>query len=238
MTTDDSFIDLTKHFVCLHCCLIVNDPHEIECCGSLICKECVPAYKKKNTTCAKCYSLLALVKPNCFAKRMLTQITLNCIFNCGASKSHLEIREHSLICEKRIYMCTDCNFEGSKVEFKQHFIDDHEASFFKAFDLYKESKTQNITDEKSGNRCTGMGIDRLMTNKLKLQSYNQMNYSITDEFDYIPNIESGPVHINKPTKAFNTNRFRFFETNQYLERSNDVYYDNSYSNSDTYHSLN
>lgn len=235
---DDDILDLTKHFVCLHCSMIVNDPNELECCGSLLCRECIPAFKLQNSICLNCNIHIRQIKPNSFAKRMLSQVTLNCIFNCGIAKSHLEIRAHTLNCDKRIYACTDCNFKGLKSDFKLHFMDKHEASFFKAYELYKESKVQLIVEDKPINRCAGVNAETSISNRLKmLQSYsNEMNYSLGDEFDYIPNIESGPVHINRPTRFFNSNRFHILEGNPFLERVDEDFYNHNYdSNSDSYH---
>ena len=136
-----SELDLKKYFICVECEMILLNPHEKQCCGGLICEECIESYKSKNyNKCKDCESFLFL-KPNSFAKRLLNQMkSIKCIYDCGIEDDCNKIRLHSLQCTERVIQCSECSYKGNKQQFKLHFLDNHEDTFLSMFEIHKKNK--------------------------------------------------------------------------------------------------
>ena len=124
-----SELDMKKYFLCCYCKLIVQNPCEKDCCGSLVCNDCTKIYLELNNYCGTCKKKYNFRK-NHFAKRLLNNGELKCIFECGFSTNYEKIRSHLLVCQKRIFYCNECDFQGLKLEYKLHFIENHVDVFF------------------------------------------------------------------------------------------------------------
>lgn len=176
-------LDVKKYLLCIKCKLIVENPYEAECCGSLICANCVSLTNptaskdpKANSTqsnklpeiCKQC-ELIPTYKQNLFAKRLLFQMNLSCIFNCGKSFQYSDIRSHLLQCELRQYYCQYCEFSGSKSEFKSHFFESHEDVFFEMIENLNpfSKKTEAVSQQWKDNNIADFRKEDLGSNDLE-----------------------------------------------------------------------
>lgn len=138
--------DIQKYLMCLKCKLVIENPYELECCGSLFCYNCVK-FDNISKRCLKC-NKKSEYRQNSFVKRILNQMQLNCGFNCGKKFSSIEIRSHMKNCEMREYVCNICenkgissNFIGDKKGFIAHLLEIHEADILDFNDNYNEFKS-------------------------------------------------------------------------------------------------
>ena len=154
-------LDIKKYFICEYCKLIVVNPNEKECCGTLICSECIPYYKSKNSKyCETCNSVI-MFRKNFFAKRLLYHMDIKCIFECGFSEKYEKIRDHLAHCEKRLFYCQDCNFYSTKQEFKKHFIENHDDIFFEMID-YNNKNNSKLNEKRRENM--NLNLNNVNTN--------------------------------------------------------------------------
>jgi len=130
-------IEFEKYMICQYCNLILDNPYESKCCGKLFCLKCKDSIETEN--CMKCYKIQEF-RQNCFVKRLLNQMTLNCFFKCGQKLHSSNLRQHMTYCENREYRCHFCdedyyyglvktnnktNFIGKKKDFLLHLIENH-----------------------------------------------------------------------------------------------------------------
>lgn len=120
-----------EHLVCSKCNLIIDNPFEIICCGTLFCESCT-VYDTRSNNCTGC-DKPAVYQPNSFIKRMINQMSINCIFKCGTKLQSFQIKEHMSSCELREYNCNFCKeedpdkFKGKRREFLVHLITSHDS---------------------------------------------------------------------------------------------------------------
>jgi hypothetical protein len=102
-------IDFQRYLTCAKCFLIIDNPFEIECCGTLFCYTCIQhaILNKEKETCEKC-NKMANYRQNSFVKRLVNGMELDCNFGCGKKFNSNEIKTHMLSCELREYICNLC----------------------------------------------------------------------------------------------------------------------------------
>ena len=123
---------MEKYFECFNCKDLMGTVYESKCCGVLYCQNCKT--KLSNVQCLKCNKLLEFQKNN-FAQRLLKNINVKCKYGCGISLSYDKMRQHLLICDKKIYTCSfdkiyngNLNkqpFKGNKKEILDHLVKEH-----------------------------------------------------------------------------------------------------------------
>ena len=123
---------MEKYFECFNCKGLLGTVYESKCCGVLYCENCKS--KLSNTQCLKCNKLLEFQK-NIFAQRLLKNINIKCKYNCGKTLPYDKMKQHLLICDKKIYICSFDNidnkdpnkqpFKGNKKEILDHLVKNH-----------------------------------------------------------------------------------------------------------------
>jgi hypothetical protein len=163
--------ELEKHIVCIKCRMVVIEPHESCCCGTLYCLECT----KLLPHCLKCKAV-SKFRENSFIKRILNQTLLNCSFNCGQKFSYQNIKDHMTSCEMRKYNCNICitkesTFIGNKKELLSHLLEKHENEIIDINDKY--SMIKKNMEKKEGRANSGFDKD----------------YNLDDNYEYNPGDE-------------------------------------------------
>jgi hypothetical protein len=125
----DNTFKIESWLICQKCKMIIDNPYEISCCGTLFCFQCI-IYSREASTCSKCFRKSDF-RENSFVKRILNQMEIPCAFKCGGKFRSGEIKSHMLTCELREYLCNFCEkdikrFQGKKKEFLLHMIESHE----------------------------------------------------------------------------------------------------------------
>lgn len=179
--TESEGIDVKKYFICLECKLLVLNPHEKECCGSLICEECVSIHKLKTSRCEKCEKRL-FFRSNKFAGRILRNMNLACLFDCGVSDKYENLRKHMINCEERIFHCTECEFSANRKRFKAHFVENHEDVFFGMFDYNLKNNKALYSSKK---KKTAFATKRR----------DSVEPEIKIKDDYTPDEEINPIEL-------------------------------------------
>ena len=123
---------MEKYFECSNCKELMEIVYESECCGLLYCQDC--KIKLSNNKCLKCSKLL-IFQRNKFAQRLLKSINVKCKYGCGTTLPYDKMKQHLLICDKKIYICSydniynnDLNkkpFKGNKKEILEHLVKEH-----------------------------------------------------------------------------------------------------------------
>jgi hypothetical protein len=148
--------ELEKFITCVKCRMVVTDPQESCCCGTLYCQDC----SKLTPACLVCKSPCKF-RDNSFVKRILNQMLIKCSFNCGQRFAYQDIKIHMSACELRQYNCNICvskelSFIGKKKELIKHIIECHEDDVIEINDKYtfikksmekKDSRNQNGLDK-------------------------------------------------------------------------------------------
>ena len=124
---------MENYFNCFNCKELIDIVFESKCCGKLYCHNC--KIKLMNTHCLKCDKILELQR-NIFAQRLLKNINVRCKYGCGLISSYDKMKEHLLICDKKIYNCSwdnlkknqisnINNFKGYKKDISEHMKNKH-----------------------------------------------------------------------------------------------------------------
>ena len=148
---------MDNYFNCKNCKELIDIVYESKCCGELYCHNC--RSKLISTKCPKCKASIEFQK-NAFAQRLLKNIKVNCTYGCGKILSYDKMKEHLLICEKKLYTCSFDNitnktinnipFKGYKKELMSHMIKEHPKILLFYMENYKTlSKKKDITLNKS-----------------------------------------------------------------------------------------
>ena len=62
---DHQFVEkYSDGLICLICLCVARDPHQLSCCGKLLCRACLEEYKKGSSNCPQCG-----VQIHCFADK-------------------------------------------------------------------------------------------------------------------------------------------------------------------------
>jgi hypothetical protein len=166
---------LEKFITCLKCLMIVTEPQETICCGTLYCQECT----KYLTNCLKC-RVAAKFRENSFIKRILNQMLIKCSFGCGVCYSYQELKNHMQVCDLRQFNCNICftneeSYSSNKKELIKHMLESHEDEMIEINDKYSLIK-KNL--EKDSRAQSGLDKDYLY-NLDEHYEYNQV-----DEYSY------------------------------------------------------
>ena len=187
---------MEKYFNCFNCKELINIVFESKCCGLLYCHDCKS--KLINTQCLKCDKPLELQR-NHFAQRLLKNINVKCKYGCGLILTYDKMKEHILVCDKKIYVCSfdgiendlkeKNNFKGNKKEIIEHMIKQHPKILLLFMENYKnfEGIINNILnkniDKMNDDTILNMSnnLDNI-NNSLLINDENEENTHI--EFDH------------------------------------------------------
>jgi hypothetical protein len=147
-------LNFEQFLFCPKCHFIIENPYEIECCGTLYCYMCIELNINKNIEdCGKC-GKVAIYRQNCFVKRIANQMQILCNYGCGTKLRTPEMKSHMLNCEKRIFTCNICKiqnnikesiFLSNKKEFLEHMLDYHSKELVTINDNFH--KFSNVFDK-------------------------------------------------------------------------------------------
>jgi len=106
-------VNFQKYLTCGRCFLVIDNPYEIECCGTLFCYSCIQNIlsNKEIEICDKCQKI-AKFSQNSFVKRIINGLEIDCNFGCGKKFYSNEIKSHMISCDLREYMCFICSKKG------------------------------------------------------------------------------------------------------------------------------
>jgi len=185
---------MEKYFNCFNCKELINIVFESKCCGILYCHNCKS--KLINTQCLKCDKPLELQR-NMFAQRLLKNINVKCKYGCGTTLTYDKMKEHLLICDKKIYICSFDNikndgkdekvFKGFKKEMIDHMVKQHpkillffmenSKAFQKQIDKILNKNIDKMNDD------TILNISNNLNNSLLINDENEENTHIEFEHD-------------------------------------------------------
>jgi hypothetical protein len=185
---------MEKYFNCFNCKELINIVFESKCCGILYCHNCKS--KLINTQCLKCDKPLELQR-NMFAQRLLKNINVKCKYGCGTTLTYDKMKEHLLICDKKIYLCSFDNikndgkdekvFKGFKKEMIDHMVKQHpkillffmenSKTFQKQIDKILNKNIDKMNDD------TILNISNNLNNSLLINDENEENTHIEFEHD-------------------------------------------------------
>ena len=185
---------MEKYFNCFNCKELINIVFESKCCGILYCHNCKS--KLINTQCLKCDKPLELQR-NIFAQRLLKNINVKCKYGCGITLTYDKMKEHLLICDKKIYICSFDNikndgkdekvFKGFKKEMIDHMVKQHpkillffmenSKTFQKQIDKILNKNIDKMNDD------TILNISNNLNNSLLINDENEENTHIEFEHD-------------------------------------------------------
>jgi hypothetical protein len=185
---------MEKYFNCFNCKELINIVFESKCCGILYCHNCKS--KLINTQCLKCDKPLELQR-NMFAQRLLKNINVKCKYGCGTTLTYDKMKEHLLICDKKIYICSFDNikndgkdekvFKGYKKEMIDHMVKQHpkillffmenSKTFQKQIDKILNKNIDKMNDD------TILNISNNLNNSLLINDENEENTHIEFEHD-------------------------------------------------------
>ena len=185
---------MEKYFNCFNCKELINIVFESKCCGILYCHNCKS--KLINTQCLKCDKPLELQR-NMFAQRLLKNINVKCKYGCGTTLTYDKMKEHLLICDKKIYVCSFDNikndgkdekvFKGFKKEMIDHMVKQHpkillffmenSKTFQKQIDKILNKNIDKMNDD------TILNISNNLNNSLLINDENEENTHIEFEHD-------------------------------------------------------
>ena len=185
---------MEKYFNCFNCKELINIVFESKCCGILYCHNCKS--KLINTQCLKCDKPLELQR-NMFAQRLLKNINVKCKYGCGITLTYDKMKEHLLICDKKIYICSFDNikndgkdekvFKGFKKEMIDHMVKQHpkillffmenSKTFQKQIDKILNKNIDKMNDD------TILNISNNLNNSLLINDENEENTHIEFEHD-------------------------------------------------------
>jgi hypothetical protein len=168
--------EIEKYISCLKCKLIVTEPHECSCCGTLYCGDCVKYVK----TCLNCKKS-GEFRENSFIKRILNHMNILCPFKCDEKYNYNDIKLHMQKCELRVYNCNICydnnmTFSGNKKEILSHILNMHEDEILEYNDKYSFMKNSEVKS-----------IDREFLNRFQInydEEDNPLDYSIENNYEY------------------------------------------------------
>jgi hypothetical protein len=121
---------LFSSFKCFYCSEFVKDNRECPKCNHLFCFECLKKEQKGNTfKCEVCKNEIinGIKALNCnfCIEKMISQLDVDCPFNCGKKLSRKEIEEHKKnYCPETLVDCfykdNGCNFKNKRILIKEH----------------------------------------------------------------------------------------------------------------------
>lgn len=122
---------MEEELKCPICFCLAESPYESNCCGNIFCEICVGLLKKNDEyyKCPICRKNVTF-RESSFAKRLLTNLVVKCVYKCGQSLLFHKMKSHMKTCIEREFSCKLddlCKFKAKKDEFLQHIIISHSA---------------------------------------------------------------------------------------------------------------
>ena len=142
-------LDLVTCCICLE---VAVNPYDCSKCFCLICYECKS--QLNNSKCPTCRELDSL-RLNNFAKKIVHKLSCKCKHiilrsqftlgpnDCEKELTYGDLKSHIEKCEKRQYECnldSQCTFSGTKKEFLDHIITEHDNKVLKLTSKSLDSK--------------------------------------------------------------------------------------------------
>lgn len=115
---------LEQNLKCPICLNIAEDPYESTCCGQIFCGKCITSIGLNK--CPICRSVKVL-RRNTFARKLLDEIKVICIYGCEAFVPISKMKEHRLNCNESIFKCTidGCKYSGKRIDLGNHMLEIH-----------------------------------------------------------------------------------------------------------------
>ena len=221
---------MEKYFECFNCNKLMGNVYESKCCGVLYCQNC--KNKLSNSQCQKCNKLLELQR-NKFAQRLIKNIKVKCKYNCGITLPYDKMKQHLLICDKKIYTCSfdyiynnDLNkkpFKGNKKEILDHLVKEHPSLLLLFIENYQDfepiikkllKRNSNSEEINKEDTILDLSDDRNLNFDFLRNSYNEDNSNI--EFNNDIQLLNGINDIN----IINSNLQNFNDLQLNNRRSN------------------
>ncbi len=96
-------VNVDDLFLCKNCVLMIDEPHESECCGNLYCQNCINVLSYTN--CKYCKKLYKFRK-NIFAKKLMKKVEFKCRHFCGNKYNYEEMKKHLYRCDNKMFKCS------------------------------------------------------------------------------------------------------------------------------------
>lgn len=121
--TDNELIKQNLH--CPICLLIVDEPWETSCCGTLFCEKCKKEIQ--NNKCPICRRVNYTFRKTLFVKELLAKVEMKCQNGCEEMIKLNRIKIHKYECEKAKFRCSinKCQWEGNKSDALEHLVENH-----------------------------------------------------------------------------------------------------------------
>lgn len=174
------FNSLEKNLQCPICWTIPENPYESTCCGHIFCSECT--YKVSKTKCALCRSSDISFRPNTFAKLLLKEVEIKCIYGCDKMVTFTNMNKHRYHCSNGEFKCKidNCQFTGLRDDALNHMANEHPELLIILSEHYNEisDKIDKLDESKCSNK---FGFNNNMRNLNK--KLNEYKSDISDFYD-------------------------------------------------------
>ena len=110
--------------ICPLCLDIVEEPHQLTCCGHHICKKCVENHRKRASSlqCPMCrHNKYGTVHDKYFERNGLNKLTIWCTKGCGQKVELGQLKKHFTQC---LCVQEDCPY-GCGQQYQRQFIEEH-----------------------------------------------------------------------------------------------------------------
>ena len=203
---------------CPICFTLAENPFESSCCGNIFCDDCVTLFNEKDIygKCPICRNNVSF-RETSFAKRLLTNLMVECTYKCGEKKLYYKMKEHQKICTEKEYICkfeSICKFQAKREQYLQHVVQSHSIHVLTICDNI--SKIREYVPELKANPAIEKNSKKEENNK-----DNSFNY-----FDYLRNNHNNNSLFENNSNTIVPNRiFPIIPYNnlvpQYLNTSNE-----------------
>ncbi len=183
---------MEEELKCPICFSLAENPYESNCCGNIFCENCVCLLKRNEEyyKCPICRKNVTF-RESSFAKRLLTNLVVKCIYKCGESLLFHKMKIHLKICPEREYNCKldeNCKFKAKKDEFLQHLILSHSSTILNVSENFSKVKEQLPDPEfplKTVKKNEREELRENVNNILSEYNYNRDNFNYdANEFNY------------------------------------------------------
>ena len=127
---------------------------EMKCYHQVYCLKCIEVCQ----SCPSCRVLDICHTPSLLARRMISNIPIDCPDHCGEQTTRGELEKHRKICSKKIHTCPEqeCQFSGTEAEFIDHILARHRRLMLDSIPLWlRDEHVEKLTDRmiKTNERC-------------------------------------------------------------------------------------
>ena len=233
---------MEKYFECFNCKDLMDIVYESKCCGILYCHNCKA--KLTNSKCLKCNKLMKFQK-NIFAQRLLKNINVKCKYGCGITLPYDKMKQHLLVCEKKIYICSfdkiynnDLNkqpFKGNKKEILEHLVKEHSQILLLFMEnhqnfepILKKLLKKNLNNIENNKEDTILDLTNSGNFNLDFFRNSESDENSNNEFDQDIRLLNGINDLNIINS--NIQNFNDLQLNNHNRRNNHNHNNHSHAN--------